>query len=172
MFADESKLLNDFITKIKKTIEYDIENYPYPMKGGIKFNEKNTLYTIRKYIVNTLQYQLYDEVNLSNIKFDLFGSKILAELIKKCESICLLKLNKCIFPEEGLQAILDSLTTFDDFYTLHLYGVKLSLNNIKHIAHIKKDIKKKILYENKDGENKQSKVLKKTSKKFEEFKFK
>jgi DNA integrity scanning protein DisA with diadenylate cyclase activity len=165
--------LNDFIVKIKATYENDIKNYPYPIKKEIIFKEKNIFYTLRKFIVKNLQYELYDEVDFSNLKFDYFGCKILSELIKKCENIYLLKLNNCFFPEKGLQEILNSLNTFDDFYTLELFNVKLTKNNLKHIAHIKNESKKKkIEYDACQNQNNQTKVLNKTMKKLNDFTFK
>ena len=173
MFKDESKILNDFIAKIKNTFEKDIQNYPYPIKKEIKFNEKNIFYAIRKFLVKILINELFDEVNLSDIKFDYFGCKIISELIKKCLNIYLLRLNNCIFPEKGLEEILNSLNTFDDFFTLELYGVKLSKNNVKHIAQINKEsIKKKIEYDSSQNQNIMTKALNKNTKKSIGFTFK
>ena len=135
---------------------------------------------MRKFIVNNLQYELYDKIDFSEIKFDFFGCKILAELIKKCENVNFLRLNKCKFPEKGLQEIINSLNTFDDFYTVDLSDVKFSLNNLKHISQIcKESQKKKIIYDDialngasGKNPNKQTKVVDKMKKKFSEFSFK
>jgi hypothetical protein len=173
LFKDESKILNDFIVKIKYTFEKDIENYPYPIKIEVKFQEKNIFYAIRKYLVKNLINELFDEVDFSDIKFDYFGCKILSELIKKSLNVYLLRLNKCIFPEKGIEEILNSLNTFDDFYTLELYGVKLSKNNIKHIAQINKESKKKkIEYDASQNQNTKTKVLNKNIKNSIGFTFK
>jgi hypothetical protein len=147
LFEEESKILKNFIKKINMTIENEKEKYPYPKKKEIKFKEKNIIYTLRKYLINILKNELFDEVDFSDIKFDILGCMLISEIIKKCGEVYLLRLNNCYFPENGLQEILNSLDYFDDFYTIELNGVKLNINNRKHIALINKDNKKKIVYD-------------------------
>lgn len=175
LFEEESKILNDFLIKVKNTFQKDLDNYPYPIKIDITLKEKNIMYILRKYILNILRYSLYEDIDFSYITFDSFGIKILSELIKKCEAIYFLKLNYCIFPEKGLEEILNALNSFDDFYTIELKGVKLSMNNLKHICQISKDsYKKKIIYDEHLNQNKKIKVLNnnKITKKFSEITFK
>lgn len=181
LFEEESKLIYIFSEKIKKVFEKDKEIYPYPINKDIKFDiknqEKNIFYSLRKFLTKNLEYELYDEVDFSNVTFDLFGCKILAELIKKCEGMYLLRLNECIFPEKGLEEILNSLNFFDDFFTLELNGVKLNFNNLKQIAWSNYNSnKKKIIYDNSNGNNdnklKQCKILNKKGKKVKDFSFK
>ena len=77
------------------------------------------------------------------------------------------------FSWKGIEEILNSLNTFDDFYTLELYGVKLSKNNIKHIAQINKESKKKkIEYDASQNQNTKTKVLNKNIKNSIGFTFK
>lgn len=165
------------------TIENDKEKYPYPKKKEFKFQEKNVVYTLRKYLINILINELFDEVDFSDIKFDILGCRLLSEIIKKCGQVYLLRLNNCYFPENGLQEILNSLDYFDDFYTIELNGVKLSINNKKYIALINKDNKKKIIYDdvvnknasiqsNYDSKNKTPKIIGNIHKKTKYFSFK
>ena len=173
LFKEEGIILSNFIEKINKTLIFEYENYPYPNKTQGLFNEKNYRYSLRNYLLNVLKEILFDEIDFSDINFDLFGSKILAEIVKKCENVYCLRLNNCTFPDEGLQNLLKSLNTFDDFFTLDLSGVKISFNNNKLLAGIvKESYKKKIIFDGDSNLNKQSKVLKNKLNKVKNFTFK
>ncbi len=154
-------------------IKKDIDEYPYIKLIDIKINEKNIYYSLRNYISNILCEILYqEEVELTELETDEFGSKIIGDFIKKCDAIRYLNLSNSVFHPEGIKYILDGMDSFDDYYTLNLEGITLSLDNLKHIAQIIKNPKKKILLTDTRNLKKKSKVTKGMHRDFKNFQIK
>lgn len=169
---DDSKILKDFILFVKKKIEEDIIEYKWAKMQNIKCMDNNISRSLRKYINRIFREIFYDQVDLSKIETDLFGCKIIADLVKNCENVKYLNLSNAILPEEGIELILNSLDYFDDYYTINLEGVLLSFSNLKHISSVMNNPKKKILYITNRGDKKKSKVIKQISEKFKNLSFK
>jgi len=133
---------------MKTIINKEIEEYPYiKLVKSIKINDKNIINSIKAYISNTLAEIFYSEdVELNKLETDLLGCKIISDFIKKCDVIKNLDLSKSVLPAEGIECILCALDSFDDYYTLNLQGVKLSIDNIRHIAYVLRNPKKKVLF--------------------------
>lgn len=159
---------------MKTIVQKEIEDYPYlKLVKNIKVNDKNIINSIKIYISNTLvDIFYYEEVELNKLETDLLGCKIIADFIKKCDAIKVLDLSNSVLPEEGIECILKALESFDDYYTLNLEGVILSVYNIKHIATVMRNPKKKILFLDNVEKKKKTKVEKAVLRDFKNFSLK
>jgi len=173
IFFEDCKIIYNFVGFIKSIVQKEIDEYPYIKLVKIKINENNIMKSIKNYITNLLLEILYkEEIELNQLETDIFGCQILADYIKKCDIIKYLDLSNSVFPSEGVECILSALESFDDYYILNLKGVTLSINNIKHIALIIKNPKKKILFKNDTFKSNKMKPTKGTLNNFKNFTFK
>ena len=159
---------------MKTIIQKEIDNYPYlKLVKNIKINDKNIINSIRAFISNTLADMFYkEEVELNKLETDTLGCKIISDFIKKCDVIKYLDLSKSVLPSEGIESILIALESFDDYYTLNLEGVTLSIDNIRHIANVLRNPKKKVLFTDNVNLKNRTKAAKAVLKDFRSFSFK
>ncbi len=173
LFSD-CKVIRDFIVFIKNVVHKEINDYPYlKLVKNIQINDKNIINSIKAYISNALTNMFYyEEVELNKLETDFLGCRIISDFIRKCDAIKLLDLSCSVLPEEGIESILNALESFDDYYTLNLEGVRLSIDNIKHIAHVMRNPKKKVLFTDSVNLKKKTKAAKAVLKDLRSFSFK
>jgi len=159
---------------IKNVVHKEINDYPYlKLVKNIQINDKNIINSIKAYISNALTNMFYyEEVELNKLETDFLGCRIISDFIRKCDAIKLLDLSCSVLPEEGIESILNALESFDDYYTLNLEGVRLSIDNIKHIAHVMRNPKKKVLFTDSVNLKKKTKAAKAVLKDLRSFSFK
>lgn len=147
---------------MKIKIQKEIDDYPYvKLVKNIKINNKNIINSIKAYISNNLaDIFYYEEVELNKLETDLLGCRIIADFIKKCDAVKVLDLSKSVLPEEGVECILNALDSFDDYYTLNLEGILLTIDNIRHIAGVMRNPKKKVLFTDNVNLKKKTKAAK------------
>lgn len=159
---------------MKTIIQKEIDDYPYlKLVKNIKVNDKNIMNSIKTYVSNALVDMFYyEEVELNKLETDLLGCKIISDFIKKCDAIRILDLSNSVLPEEGIECILNALETFDDYYTLNLEGVTLSIDNVRHVANVMRNPKKKVLFTDTVNLKKKTKAARAMLKDFKSFSFK
>jgi hypothetical protein len=153
LFANESLIIKVFMYNIEEEALKDIESFTIK-NSSYKLNMNECCLKLRKHVVEYISKLISHYFDLNNTT-EIYlrdsrpgkeGCDVISLLLKHNKNIELIDLSGSIIAEEDLKVVLESVENIcDDYFTLYLEGVNLSLSSLKYIRVLKaRDVKKEI----------------------------
>ncbi len=158
LFADESLVIKKFLSILEEEMHglsdmnNTLSNESANSKNSISSissiisnnnnNNKNVLLFIAKTLNQHLISKQHDELHLYESNIGDEGTFIVNYILKKNYNIGYVDFSYSKFEESNLRSILNVVELIDDFFTINLEGIDMSLKLLKLIKHMKAECNK------------------------------